>query len=125
MGIPKLHLWAKYIQSGRYDDYDTPPNIPFITGAPTPLGSKKPNVATALAGAATAIVKALSGSPKKNISERVDEGAKMSPLKMATLRRNCLDDLKKLKELFEDNVLSEEEFTEEKKHILASLQGLK
>ena len=24
----KLRLWAKLIQSGHYDDYDTPPNIP-------------------------------------------------------------------------------------------------
>ena len=80
-----------------------PPDIPFITRASTPTKPKKPNVATALAGAATTIVKALSSSPKSS-GKRIDEGAKMSPFKMATLRQNCLDHLTKLKELFEDNV---------------------
>lgn len=27
-------LWAKFIQSKRHDSYDTPPNIPLITGTP-------------------------------------------------------------------------------------------
>ena len=33
MTAPKLHLWARLIQSGHHDDYDTPPNIPLITGS--------------------------------------------------------------------------------------------
>ena len=37
----------------------------------------------------------------------------MSLFKMATLCRNCLDDLTKLKELYFEDVLSKEEFTEE------------
>ncbi len=124
MESPKLHLWSKLIQSGRYDDYDTPPGIPLITGAPAPLKPKKQDFANALTGAATAIVKALR-SPKNNdavVNTGMVEGSKMSPLKMTTIRRNCLDDLKRLKELFD---LSEEEFAVEKKHILATLKGLK
>ena len=38
---PKLRVWAKLIQSWRYEDYDTPPQIPLITGAPTPAKKKR------------------------------------------------------------------------------------
>jgi len=50
---------------------------------------------------------------------------KISPLKVTVIRRSCLEDLKNLKELFEDGVLTETEFTEEKQHILATLKGIK
>lgn len=120
MASPKLRLWSKLIQSGRHDDYDEPPNIPLINGA---LKPKKTSVASALTGAASAIVSAISGSPRK-AKVSGNEGT-MSPLKMTAIRRNCLDDLKKLKELFEDKVLTEQEFAEEKKHILSTLRSLK
>lgn len=65
MTAPKLRLWARLIQSGHHDDYDTPPNIPLITGSSTK--SKKENVADALTGAATAVVKVIqSNSPSTN-----------------------------------------------------------
>ena len=47
-----------------------------------------------------------------------------TPLKVVSLRRSCLEDLKKTKELHEDGVLSEEEFEEENKRILDMLRGL-
>ena len=46
-------------------------------------------------------------------------------MKSATIRRSCLDDLKKLKDLHEDGVLTEEELREEKQQILATLRSLK
>ena len=99
MQSPKLRLWSKLIQSGRYDNYDTPPDIPLITGAPAPIKPKKQNVTDALTGAATAIVKALRGSPPRSDDGRRNEDGtkKISPLKVTTIRRNCLDDLKRLK----------------------------
>ena len=126
MPSPKLRLWAKVIHSGRYDDYDTPPDVPLTTGAPAPLKPRKNNVATALTGAASVIVQALSSSPRRG-SRDENEGASamMSPLKITTIRRNCLDDLKKLKEFYEDNILTQDEFSGEKEHILATLRGLK
>ena len=98
---PKLRLWAKVIHSGRYDDYDTPRDVPLITGAPAPLKPRKNNVATALTGAASVIVQALSSSPRRGSRDENDEGASamISPLKMTRIRQNCLDDLK-LKELY-------------------------
>ena len=55
MTAPKLRLWARLIQSGHHDDYDTPPNIPLITGSSSK--PKKESVTDALTGAATAAVK--------------------------------------------------------------------
>ena len=101
MSAPKLRLWSKLIQSGRYDDYDTPPDIPLITGGPAPM-KKKGNLVDALTGAATTVVKMLqsnantvtvsSHTPPKTDSVR----AGISPLKFAQLRRNCLEDLKRV-----------------------------
>ena len=121
----KLRLWAKLIQSGHYDDYDTPPNIPLITGkAATPKKTVKEGVAGLVAEAATAIVKACNppSSPVKSLG--CDNGKGISPLKAVSLRRSCLEDLKKAKELHEDGILSQEEFQEENKRILDMLRGL-
>ena len=125
---PKLHLWAKIIQNGHWEDYDNPPPIPLITGKTKPQ-SRKESIADALAGAATAIVKVLQpqkGNTPKRVPGAIDRDTpKISPMKSATIRRSCLDDLKKLKDLHEDGVLTEEEFREEKQQILATLRSLK
>ena len=55
---PKLCLWARVIHNGRWNNYDKPPPISLVTGAPEPATTKKPTVADALTGAASAIVKA-------------------------------------------------------------------
>ena len=60
----------------------------------------------------------------KRVSSATDK-PKIFPMKSATIRRSCLDDLKKLKDLHEDGVLTEEEFREEKQQILATLRSLK
>ena len=123
MTAPKLRLWARLIQSGHHDDYDTPPNIPLITGSSS-TKSKKESVTDALTGAATAVVKMIQ-SNSSGPAAGASVSAQISPLKAAQLRRGCLEDLKKVKELLEDNVLSQQEFDEEKKRILGSLKTLK
>ena len=125
MENPKLHLWAKLIQNGHWEGYDAPPPTPLITGEKKP---RKENVADALTGAANAIVSVLqpqqANSPKKVVSNS-DQQLKISPMKSATIRRSCLEDLKRLKNLHEDGVLTEAEFKEEKGQILATLRSLK
>ena len=58
MEAPKLRLWAKLIQSGHHDCYDSPPPIPLITGTPSSK-AKKESFSEALTGAATTIANAL------------------------------------------------------------------
>jgi len=115
----KLRLWAKLIQSGHYDNHDTPPNIPLITGkAATPKKTVKEGVAGLVAEAATAIVKVCNPPSSPFKSPGCDNGKGISPLKAVSLRKSCL---KKAKE---NGVLSQEEFQEEKKRILDMLRGL-
>lgn len=128
MEAPKLRLWAKLISSGHHESYDTPPPIPLITGAPVPTKPKNKDLTEALTGVATSIVAALSTkpSPPANRTSREEHTAtSISPLRSTTIRRSCLEDLKKLKELLEDGVLKEDEYMEEKQQILATLRGLK
>ena len=72
------------------------------------------------------LVKALQPHPTSLGTKISDSSvAKISPMKTATIRRNCLEDLKRLKDLLEDGVLTEDEFMEEKWQILDTLKGLK
>ena len=79
----KLRLWARMICG---DDYDEPPNVPAFN-----LEKKRPrreNVSDALAGAATAICKAL--SPASTVSDSCSSQniSTFSPTKTVTLRMN-------------------------------------
>ena len=129
MESAKLRLWAKLIHTGRHDDYVTPPNIPLITGkTATPQKHRTDEIADVVAGAATAVIKAINQSqpqtPPKSCSTNDQHVKKISPLKVVTLRRSCLDDLRRVKDLYEENVLTNEEFSDEKQRILGMLKGL-
>ena len=91
----KLRLWAKLIEKGRYDDLDNPPQIPLITGSPAPA-KKRDTISNALVDAATVVAKGF----------------------------QALEELKSLKDLYEENILSETEFAEEKAWILSTLKTL-
>ena len=129
MPAPKLRLWARLIQSGQHD-YENPPNIPLITGTPATTSKLKDSVAEALTSAATAVVKLLqptqsNDSPSTPKTQSTGHSTYISPMKLAQLRRGCLEDLKKVKELLEEGVLTEQEYQEEKQQILHCLKNLK
>ena len=67
MDNPKIRLWPKLIAKGRYDDYNTPPDIPL-----------------------------LSSTAKKKKKATNDASTCSSPMKNAQLCRICLEDLKTL-----------------------------
>ena len=121
---PKLRLWAKMIDRGRHEDYDNPPNIPLITGSSGPT-KKKVSVADALTTAATALASAIKSpaTPPKAVRTSTETG-KFSPMSGAKLRRSCLDDLKSLKELYQDAVITESEFAEQKEKIVRTLKEI-
>ena len=66
------------------------------------------------------------GSPAKHRlpTGQLEPPSKLSPFKYAQLCRSCLEDLKVLKDLYQDNILSEAEFNEEKARILSTLKTL-
>lgn len=120
--VPQLRLWAKYIQSKRHDSYEEPPNIPLITGTPDSRSksTRKESFGDALAGAATAIVRALKPQSPKSMTTCNS----FSPNSHATLRRKHLEDLRTLHSLLEDGVLTDEEYREQKQSILSTLRQL-
>lgn len=108
--IPQYRLWAKFIQSKRHDSYDTPPNIPLITGTPdTQKRDKKDTISDAIA---RAFAKALNGSPYTvcKIPKSASQG--ISPNSHAILRRKHLEDMQMLHTLYEDGILYTDEYRE-------------
>ena len=111
---PQLRLWARMCVNAFHDDFDTPPNVPAITGQP--VRRKRGDHAVqplidALTGAATAITRILVGShtsPTKSSSS--NPGPKstcgISPASKANL---YLQQVRMLQQLREDGALSEEE----------------
>lgn len=59
--------------------------------------------------------------PKSAYNQHVK---KISPLKVVALRRSCLDNLKRAKDLYEEDVLTDAEFHDEKQRILEMPKGL-
>lgn len=124
---PQLRLWARMLHCGRYSDYDNAPPVPLITG--TPATKPKDTMKEALTGAATAVVKMIQsgGCAEKGVCTPASKSSPtyISPLKNSQLRRSCLEDLKKIKELYEEGVLTQAEFLEQKESILTSLKTFK
>lgn len=127
---PQYTLWAKLIRAGRHDSYDEPPPIPLITGKEK--AHKKDNVSDIIVGAATAFAQALktpspsiASTPVTPTSTAASIQMGLSPNNQASVRRKCLEDLRMLSQLFNDGVLSESEYLEQKQAILTCLRGLK
>ena len=118
--VPQLRLWAKYIRSKRHDSYEEPPNIPLITGTPDSRtkSTQKESFGDALAGAATAIVRALKSQSPKSVTNS------FSPNSHANLRHKHLEYLCVLHSLLEDGVLTDEEYREQKQSILSTFHQL-
>ena len=122
----KLILWAKLVQSGHHDDFDNPPNIPLITRKATGKKTAKEGqgVTGLIAEAATTIVKTCNPPSSPVQSNDCSSGKGISPLKAVSIHRSYLEDLKKAKELYEDGVLTQEGFKDEKERIIQMLRGL-
>ena len=116
---PQLRLWARMIVAKTHDDKDNPPNVPMITGFAQSQRSE--NFSDALSNAASAIAKALS-PPLPSSSSALP--ARCSPSKTADIRMRNLEQLRALKQLFEDGILTEEEFLSQKEIVLQALNKL-
>ena len=144
-GLPQLRLWARMIVAGNHESTDEAPQIPAITGVPSKQAEKKDTLSNALAGAAATIVSALQSpasrqshvnasnsvvistespplTPTKSSSSNNKSG--ISPGKSTELRFKKLKELRELQQLLNDNILTTEEFVEQKKLVLESLQSL-
>jgi len=136
---PQLRLWARMIASGTHDDMDDPPRVPMITGAPIPKKQKQESMTSALVDAATAFAKVLCPSTSNTspvnsvavtpatrstpVSNTLSRNG-VSPSKLADVRMKNLEQLRCMKKLMDDGVLSHEEFIEQKEIILKVLRDL-
>ena len=107
------------IVQGERDSYDEPPKSPHF-GAPAQR--HRESVSSAISGAATAIKKALAATPpQKDSAPSVSSRAGVSPGKAIELR---MKNYEYIQQLFDDSILSDEEYTEQKTDILNSLKRL-
>ena len=95
--IPQLRLWARVIANGHHDSLDEPPDLPQFK-----LKSKK--------------------SPSLDQSKKADN---MSPSKVVDTRGKYINQLQQVKTLFEEGILTEKEYEEQKEIMLNTLRKLK
>jgi hypothetical protein len=122
--IPQLRLWARMIHCGTHDGYDNPPAVPMFSGT-QPKRPRKESLADTIAESVAAFSKAFgSNSPAQSSTSSPTPTLGLSPGKSIDLRMKNLQQLRYIQQLFEDNILSEPEFLEQKKNILESLRKL-
>ena len=112
---PRLRLWSRMIVSGIHDDLDNPPIVPAFSLS-EPKRRRKESLSETLTGA------------KENEAHQTTQGPSdvgLSPGKAIELRMKNFEQLRYLQQLYEDQILDEKEYIEQKKSILLSLRKLK
>lgn len=115
---PQYRLWARAIVSGVHESSDHPPNAPMFSGG-IPKQQKE-SLVDAFAGAAKVIAKAFAPPTK----EAENAPVHFSPSKKVDVRLKNLEQLRILKSLLEDGILSLDEFTQQKRIVLQELNNL-
>ena len=133
--IPLLRLWARAIATDHHDDYDDPPDWPQFKSQATSAPKKKrqDSLSDALTGAAKVFAEAFSGnkhgapssSSVPQLSQSQASSTCISPTKTVDLRMKNYEQLRYLQQLYEDGILCEKEYTEQKTNILGFLRNLK
>lgn len=125
--VPQRRLWARMLHCCTHEDYDTPPPLPMF--GPPAKRPKKDSLTETISNAAVAITKALSPTTpveQQSQGSSVSQSAVgISPSKSVDLRMKNLQQLRYIQQLFDDKILSEAEFIEQKADILAALRKLK
>lgn len=120
---PKLRLWARMMSSNLHDSLDEPPNVPAFLGS-TPKKCRQESLSDALSGAAVAFAKVLHPGQTTTCTEQTKTPSCLSPGKSIELRMKNFEQLRYLQQLFEDGILTQTEYMEQKQTILTSLRKL-
>lgn len=140
--VPQLRLWARMVASKNHESLDNPPDIPVFSG-PGDLPKKKTSLTDAITGAAMTLANAVrspditctqnnnqavivspSSSPTRATSKNQAENVGISPGRVSELRMKKLHELRELQSLLEQNILTQQEFQEQKQLVLDSLRKL-
>ena len=137
---PTYRLWAQMLHCGSHKNYDKPPKLPEeIIAGPSPK-RHKPDFSESFRDAAVAVVRALSPPPSAVNTVTSSNGTAASTTSSATtsatisvgispgrkvdLRGKNYQQLRQIQTLYEDSILSIEEFTEQKEMILEAIRKL-
>ena len=131
--IPLLRLWARAIATDHHDDYDEPPDWPQFKsqGAGAPKNKRgQDSLSDALSGAAKVFAEAVTSSRQGTPSSashlsQTSSSTCISPAKKVDLRMKNYEQLRFLQQLYDDGILCEKEYTEQKESILGFLRALK
>ena len=131
---PMLRLWARTITAGLHDHFDSPPDLPAFSQSQPKKPRKQESLSDALSEAAVSIVHALSGSSSKEKEKEpitpsktapaASVGIGVSPGKSVELRMKNFEQLRYLQQFYEDHILDESEYQEQKQNILTALRKL-
>lgn len=120
---PQLRLWARMVTANLHEDLDTPPSIPAFGNTP-----KRPrqgeSLSDAIGGVALVIVKALKEDTATKGCKSSMSTSTVSPTKSVELRMKNFEQLRYLQQLFEDGIITQEEYAEQKQSILCASKKL-
>ena len=135
--VPQLRFWARMVTTKNHDSLDDPPDMPPFSGVQP---KKKSSLAEAITGAALTLAKAARtsdvsqsnnqsvviapSSPPRSPNSLVTTAMGISPGKITELRMKKLSELRELQALLEQNILTQQEFIEQKQLDLDSLRKL-
>lgn len=106
-----------------HSSYESPPNVPIITGA-IQKPSKKDSLSETIAGAAAALIKAVNPQTPSSAADVSTNKLTVSPGILADTRMKYFQQLRYLKQLFEDSILTEQEYVGQKNIIIEALHNL-
>ena len=134
--IPQLRFWARMITTKNHESFDEPPDLPPFSA----VQPKKASLAEAITGAALTFASVARtpdvsqsnnqsviiapSSPKASATPVATAAVGISPGKVTELRMKKLHELRELQALLEQNILTEQEFVEQKQLVLNSLRKL-
>ena len=118
--IPQLRLWARMISCSTHESYDQPPPVPMFS-EPQPKRQKE-SLAESITQGIAAFSKVIQSPPANN--SVTSPACGVSPGKNIDLRMKNLEQLRYVQQLYEDNILTDVEFAEQKNNILASIRKL-
>lgn len=125
---PRLRLWARCISTEHHSSYEDPPDLPAFKEPETK--KRKESLTDALAGAAVAFASAMSGGSQNQVcrSAHLQESgpsvAAVSPGKTVELRMKNYEQLRVVQQLYDDGIIDDKEFAEQKQNILTFLRKI-
>ena len=131
--VPNLRLWARMIANGVHESTEEPPNVPMITGVPPKKRFKTESVHDVVVDAAKAIAQVFTvpqkgeqkdQSPAKGNLNSSCNSVNISPSRLADVRMKHYEQLRYIHKLYDDGILNDEEFGEQKLKILQVLRSL-